>query len=147
MYTHWPRLNTDNLIWMKKLVVYHNKYSNFLNVKCIFLYDCKYSQTCPCGHVCYAVTCINESPFFLSCHRNFHMNWTSFKRSSILENHSFLITEMTSKYRFDCIYSIELNCRMTQSSFFNPSPFPILITKLKEVCAAKGQGIYRILAL
>ena len=37
-------------------------------------------------------TSIKQSPvlkvtFFLSCHRNFHMNWTSFKRSSVLKDH------------------------------------------------------------
>ena len=133
---------------MKKWAcIYHSKYSNFLNVN---VSSCMIASTVKPVH---AVTSVMQSHvlknhlFFLSSHRNFHMNWTSFKRSSILEDHSFFITEMTSKYRFDCIYSIELNCRMTQSSFFNPSPFPILITKLKEACAATDQGIYRILAL
>jgi hypothetical protein len=32
----------------------------------------------------HAVTCIKHSPFFLSCHRKFHMDWTSFKRSHVL---------------------------------------------------------------
>ena len=36
-----------------------------------------------------ALTCNERSPFFLSCHRKFHMNWTSFKRSPVLKEHFF----------------------------------------------------------
>ena len=50
------------------------------------------------SHLYYKVT------FFLSCHRNFHMNWTSFKRSTVLWGHLFFVPKVTSKYRFDCIY-------------------------------------------
>jgi hypothetical protein len=32
----------------------------------------------------YVVTSIKKSPFFLSCHRKCHMNWTSFKRPPVL---------------------------------------------------------------
>jgi hypothetical protein len=29
--------------------------------------------------------------FFLSCHRKFHVNWTSFKRSPVLQGHFFFV--------------------------------------------------------
>jgi hypothetical protein len=132
---------------MKKWAcIYHSKYNNFLNVN---VSSCMIASTVKPVHAATSVMqshVLKSHLFFLSCHRNFHMNWTSFKRSSILEDHSFFITEMTSKYRFDYIFNwIELSYDTEQ--FFNPSPFPILITKLKEVCAVKGQGTYRILAL
>ena len=34
--------------------------------------------------------------FFLSCHRKFHMNWTSFKRSPVLKGHFFFVLKVTS---------------------------------------------------
>ena len=41
--------------------------------------------------------------FFLSCHRRFQTNCTSFKRSPVLENHFFFVTKVTSLYRFNYI--------------------------------------------
>jgi hypothetical protein len=41
----------------------------------------------------YAVTSIKQHykvTLFLTCHRNFHMNWTSFKRLPVLRGHFFL---------------------------------------------------------
>jgi hypothetical protein len=49
-----------------------------------------YSQTCPCGHLYAAVI------FYVSCHRKFHMNWTSFKIPSLLPFWKF--TPFTSNY-------------------------------------------------
>ena len=34
--------------------------------------------------------------FFLSCHRKFHMNSTSFKRSNVLVDHFFFVPMVTS---------------------------------------------------
>ena len=34
--------------------------------------------------------------FLLSCHRKFHMNWTSFKRSPVLNDHFLFVSKVTS---------------------------------------------------
>ena len=34
--------------------------------------------------------------FFLSCHRQFHMNWTFIKRSAVLKSHFFFAPKVTS---------------------------------------------------
>jgi hypothetical protein len=44
-----------------------------------------------------ALTCYKRSPFFLSCHRQFHMNWTSFKRSPVLKEHFFSLSQWWAK--------------------------------------------------
>jgi hypothetical protein len=58
----------------------------------------------------HAVTLNKQSPvlkgllfFSVSCHRKFHMNWTSFKRSHVLQDHFFFVIEVTSQHRFDFI--------------------------------------------
>ena len=48
-----------------------------------------------------AVTSIKQSPvlkghLFLSCHRTFHMNWTSFKRPPVLYDHFSFFPSVTS---------------------------------------------------
>jgi hypothetical protein len=52
-----------------------------------------------CGHLYSAVTCIEKVIFFLSCHGKFLMNWTSFQRSPVLNDHLFFVP-------FDCIYTL-----------------------------------------
>jgi hypothetical protein len=47
------------------------------------------------------VTSVKQSPVFkghsfLSCHRKFHMNWTSFKRSPVLKGNLFFVSKVTS---------------------------------------------------
>ena len=46
----------------------------------------------------------------VSCHRIFHMNWTSFKRSPLLKGHFFLVPKVTGLYRFDCILNSKTIC-------------------------------------
>ena len=52
-------------------------------------------QTCPCGHLYSAVTYFKRY-FFFTCHRKFHMNWTSFKRSPVVKDHIFFVPKVTS---------------------------------------------------
>ena len=59
----------------------------------------------------HAVTSIKQSPvlnvtFFLSCHRKFHMNLTSFKRSPFLQGRLFIVPRVISSYRFDILYAL-----------------------------------------
>ena len=55
---------------------------------CIIKHVLKLWYTVKPAHV---VTCLKRSLFFLSCHRRFRMNWTSFKRSPVLKVHFFCI--------------------------------------------------------
>jgi len=53
----------------------------------------------------HVVTSIERSP--LSCPvRKFHLIWTSFKRSPVLNNHFVVVPKVTSLCRFDCIQYI-----------------------------------------
>ena len=51
----------------------------------------------------HVVTCFTRSLFLLSCHRKFHMNWTSFKRSPFLYKYFLLISSVTSSLRLHYI--------------------------------------------
>ena len=56
------------------------------------------------------VTSIKQSTvlkvtFVLSCRSQFHMNWTSFKRSPVLKDHFFFVPKVTSEYRLNCKYT------------------------------------------
>jgi hypothetical protein len=60
--------------------IYHNKYNNFLNVKCIFLYDCKVQSN------------LSMRPPLLFSHmyKPVHAA-TSVMQSHILKGHLFLV--------------------------------------------------------
>jgi hypothetical protein len=46
----------------------------------------------------------NLYTFFLSCHRKFHMNLTSFKRTPVLNDHFIFFPKVTSLCRFECTF-------------------------------------------
>jgi hypothetical protein len=58
----------------------------------------------------HAVTCIKRSPFFLYCYGRFHMNWTSFKRSPVLNYHYSFVPKVTSQCRIDYIHFVFMKC-------------------------------------
>ena len=45
----------------------------------------------------------------MTCHRNLHMNWISFKRSLVLCGLFSYVPKVTSYYRFDCAVIMKCN--------------------------------------
>ena len=97
------------IIWTLKTILYQD----FISIKEIefkIKFNSQYvNPTSDCNAKCihdsmttikpaHVVTSIKQLPalkgyFFLSCHRIVHINWTSFKRSPVLEDH-FSLSQM-----------------------------------------------------